>query len=156
MQRANVPVTPGYHGENQDADYLKEQAQKIGYPVIIKAVLGGGGKGMKICWEPSTFHENLSSAKRESLKNFKDEKVLIEKYITRPKHIEVQIFGDKFGEYVHMFERDCSIQRRHQKVIEEAPSALSEELRQKICTTAVEAARAVGYWNAGTVEFIFD
>jgi 3-methylcrotonyl-CoA carboxylase alpha subunit len=118
--------------------------------------MGGGGKGMKICHTDSEFKENLPSAQREAIKSFKDERVLIEKYIVNPKHIEVQVFGDDHGNYVHLFERDCSIQRRHQKVIEEAPSALGEELRQEICNAAVEAARAVNYVNAGTVEFIFD
>lgn len=156
MTKAKVPVVPGYHGENQDIDYLFEQARIIGFPVLIKAVLGGGGKGMRIVRKESEFFESLESAKRESLKSFKDDRVLIEKYITKPRHIEVQVFGDHHGNYVHLFERDCSIQRRHQKVIEEAPSNIHEELRNSIGNSAVEAAKAVGYYNAGTVEFIFD
>lgn len=156
MISVNVPVTPGYHGSNQDPQFLVKEANKIRYPVMIKAVLGGGGKGMKICYNDKEFLENLDSAKREALKNFGDERVLVEKYITNPKHIEVQIFGDKHGNYVYLFERDCSIQRRHQKIIEEAPSALPDYIRAEIGKTAVEAAKAVGYFNAGTVEFIFD
>jgi 3-methylcrotonyl-CoA carboxylase alpha subunit len=126
------------------------------YPVLIKAVSGGGGKGMRIVRDAKEFMEALDSCKRESLKAFSDDRVLVEKYITRPRHIEVQVFGDTHGNYVHLFERDCSIQRRHQKVVEEAPSNISDTIRQSIVHSAVEAARAVGYYNAGTVEFIFD
>ena len=135
---------------------MAEQAQKIGYPVLIKAVSGGGGKGMRIVTKKEDFAEALESCKRESLKAFKDDRVLIEKYITRPRHIEVQVFGDKHGNYVHLYERDCSIQRRHQKVVEEAPSNISDAIRSSVCGSAVNAAKAVGYYNAGTVEFIFD
>ncbi|KAL4442833.1 hypothetical protein ABPG74_010722 [Tetrahymena malaccensis] len=156
MTNAKVPVVPGYHGENQDKDFLFEQARTIGFPVLIKAVLGGGGKGMRIVTKESEFFEALESAKRESLKAFKDDRVLIEKYIQKPRHIEVQVFGDHHGNYVHLFERDCSIQRRHQKVIEEAPSNINWDLRNNIGSSAVDAAKAVGYYNAGTVEFIFD
>ncbi|EGR34443.1 methylcrotonoyl-coenzyme a carboxylase 1, putative [Ichthyophthirius multifiliis] len=156
MQNANVPVVPGYHGNNQDKDFLFEQSRQIGYPVLIKAVLGGGGKGMRIVTKESEFFESLESAKRESLKSFKDENVLIEKYIQKPRHIEMQVFGDHHGNYVHLFERDCSIQRRHQKVIEEAPSNITNDLRNSIGQSAIDAAKAVGYYNAGTVEFIFD
>ncbi|CAD8047112.1 unnamed protein product [Paramecium primaurelia] len=156
MTNAKVPVVPGYHGENQDPNFLLQEAEKIGFPVLIKAVMGGGGIGMKIVRQKSEFLEALDSAKKESQFSFKDERVLIEKYIEKPRHIEVQIFGDKHNNYVHLFERDCSIQRRHQKVIEEAPSALDENLRYDIGEKAKEAARAVKYSNAGTVEFIFD
>ena len=156
MQKANVPVVNGYHGDNQDDLFLFEQAQKIGFPVMIKAVLGGGGKGMRTVFTAEEFYSSLDSARREAMKSFSDDKMLVEKLIQRPKHIEVQIFGDKHQNYVHLFERDCSIQRRHQKIIEEAPSFLSPELRAKIGDSAVKAAEAVGYFNAGTVEFIFD
>ena len=156
MQKANVPVVNGYHGDNQDDLFLFEQAQKIGFPVMIKAVLGGGGKGMRAVFTAEEFYSSLDSARREAMKSFSDDKMLVEKLIQRPKHIEVQIFGDKHQNYVHLFERDCSIQRRHQKIIEEAPSFLSPEMRAKIGDSAVKAAEAVGYFNAGTVEFIFD
>lgn len=156
MLKAGVPCTPGYHGENQDPQFLLNEAKKIKYPIIIKAVKGGGGKGMKICWNDKEFIENLDSAKREALKSFGDERVLLEKYVTRPRHYEIQVFGDNFGNYSYLFERDCSIQRRHQKVIEEAPSGLTPEQRAHMGKTAVEAARAVGYINAGTVEFLYD
>ncbi|OBZ88094.1 Methylcrotonoyl-CoA carboxylase subunit alpha, mitochondrial [Choanephora cucurbitarum] len=157
MQNAGVPVVPGYHGENQDVGFLKEQAEKIGYPVLIKAVKGGGGKGMRIVRSPSEFEEMLESSKRESIKSFGDDKVLVEKYLERPRHVEVQVFADKHNNFVHLFERDCSVQRRHQKVIEEAPApGLTDELRAELGAKAVAAARAVGYENAGTVEFIMD
>ncbi|KAI7901609.1 carbamoyl-phosphate synthase L chain, ATP binding domain-containing protein [Cokeromyces recurvatus] len=157
MENAGVPVVPGYHGENQDVKFLKEQADKIGYPVLIKAVKGGGGKGMRIVRSPSEFEEMLESSKRESIKSFGDDKVLVEKYLERPRHIEVQVFADKYDNVVHLFERDCSVQRRHQKVIEEAPApGLSDVLRYDLGAKAVAAARAVGYENAGTVEFIMD
>jgi 3-methylcrotonyl-CoA carboxylase alpha subunit len=156
MIRAGVPVTPGYHGPNQDPQFLLEEARKIKYPVMIKAVMGGGGKGMKVAWNDKEFAENLQSAKREALKSFGDDRMLLEKYVQRPRHYEIQVFGDDHGNYVYLFERDCSIQRRHQKVIEEAPSGLSPEQREKMGRTACEAARAVGYVNAGTVEFLYD
>ncbi|CAO3693897.1 unnamed protein product [Rhizopus stolonifer] len=157
MEKAGVPVVPGYHGENQDVQFLKEQADKIGYPVLIKAVKGGGGKGMRIVKSPSEFEEMLESSKRESIKSFGDDKVLVEKYLERPRHVEVQVFADKLGNAVYLFERDCSVQRRHQKVIEEAPApGLSEILRAQLGEKAVAAARAVNYENAGTVEFIMD
>lgn len=130
MIKANVPVIPGYHGEDQSIETLKAEALKIGYrefncisyPVMIKAVSGGGGKGMRIVDSPQDFEEKLESSKRESMKSFKDDRVLIEKYLTEPRHVEVQVFADKFGNAVYLFERDCSIQRRHQKVVEEAPA----------------------------------
>ncbi|KAI8393499.1 carbamoyl-phosphate synthase L chain, ATP binding domain-containing protein [Radiomyces spectabilis] len=157
MEDAGVPVVPGYHGENQDVGFLKDQADKIGYPVLIKAIKGGGGKGMRIVRSPSEFEEMLESSKRESIKSFGDDKVLVEKYLERPRHVEVQVFADKYDNVVHLFERDCSVQRRHQKVIEEAPApGLSEEIRAELGAKAVAAARAVGYENAGTVEFIMD
>ncbi|ORZ19710.1 carbamoyl-phosphate synthase L chain, ATP binding domain-domain-containing protein [Absidia repens] len=157
MEKAGVPVVPGYHGENQDVGFLKDQAQKIGYPVLIKAVKGGGGKGMRIVRHAGEFEEMLESSRRESIKSFGDDKVLVEKYLERPRHVEVQVFADKHDNVVHLFERDCSVQRRHQKVIEEAPApGLSEEIRSQLGAKAVAAARAVGYENAGTVEFIMD
>ena len=156
MTAANVECVPGYHGENQDPKLLFEEANKMGYPVMIKAVSGGGGKGMRIVMKKEGFMEALESAKRESLKSFSDDRVLVEKYITKPRHIEIQVFGDQLGNYVHLYERDCSIQRRHQKVVEEAPSNVHEDIRASICKSAVDAAKAVGYYNAGTVEFIFD
>lgn len=156
MIKAGVPVTPGYHGSNQDPDFLLQEARKIKYPVMIKAVMGGGGKGMKVAWNDKEFVENLQSAKREALKSFGDDRVLLEKFVTRPRHYEIQVFGDTFGNYAYLFERDCSIQRRHQKVIEEAPSGLTPAQRESMGKTACEAARAVGYVNAGTVEFLYD
>ncbi|KAL2653292.1 hypothetical protein R1flu_021420 [Riccia fluitans] len=157
MTAAGVPVVPGYHGDNQDVNFLLTEANRIGYPVLIKATLGGGGKGMKIVYNESEFLDCLSSAQREAAAAFGDSRVLIEKYLTRPRHIEVQIFGDMHGNVVHLFERDCSVQRRHQKIIEEAPApGISEKFRQQIGEAAVNAAKAVGYESAGTVEFIVD
>lgn len=156
MIAAGVPVTPGYHGDNQDPDFLLEKAKEIKFPVMIKAVMGGGGKGMKISWSEKDFMAQLESAKRESAKSFSDDRVLIERYVQRPKHYEIQVFGDSHGNYVYLFERDCSIQRRHQKIIEEAPSSVTEEQRRDMGQKAVDAARAVGYVNAGTVEFLYD
>ena len=156
MIKAGVPVVPGYHEENQDVELLKHEAEKIGYPVLIKAVMGGGGKGMKLVNSFSEFVQQLESAKRESLKAFADDRVILEKYITSPRHIEVQVFCDKFGNAVYLYERDCSVQRRHQKVIEEAPSYIDENKRHSMGKTATQAALAVGYVGAGTVEFIFD
>ncbi|RKP38223.1 carbamoyl-phosphate synthase L chain, ATP binding domain-containing protein, partial [Dimargaris cristalligena] len=157
MQDAKVPVVPGYHGENQDVAFLKNEAAKIGYPVLIKAVKGGGGKGMRIVERPEDFEMMLESSRRESIKSFGDDKVLIEKYLVRPRHVEVQVFADKFGNAVHLYERDCSVQRRHQKVLEEAPAPnLSPEVRASLGSKAVAAALAVNYEGAGTVEFIMD
>jgi 3-methylcrotonyl-CoA carboxylase alpha subunit len=156
MDAANVPIVRGYHGDNQDPDFLLQEAHKIGFPVMLKASLGGGGKGMRIVMNESEFFDQLEAAKREGMKSFSDDHMLIEKYIEKPRHIEVQVFGDKLGNYVHLNERDCSVQRRHQKVVEEAPSHLDESLRAGIGEAAVMAAQAVGYYNAGTVEFIFD
>ncbi|KAJ2274953.1 hypothetical protein GGH14_003953 [Coemansia sp. RSA 370] len=157
MQNAGVPVVPGYHGENQDAAFLKQQAEQIGYPVLIKAVLGGGGKGMRIVEKPADFEMMLDSSRREALKSFGDDNVLVEKYLTKPRHVEVQVFADKHGNAVHLFERDCSVQRRHQKIIEEAPAPdLLPEVRRLLGEKAVAAAKAVKYEGAGTVEFIMD
>eukprot|EP00123_Amoebidium_parasiticum_P012635 comp21488_c1_seq1/m.29766 comp21488_c1_seq1/g.29766 ORF comp21488_c1_seq1/g.29766 comp21488_c1_seq1/m.29766 type:complete len:716 (-) comp21488_c1_seq1:92-2239(-) len=157
MIAANVPVIQGYHGDNQDPRLLAQAADKIGYPVLIKAVLGGGGKGMRVVHTPDQFREMLESAKREAMKSFSDDRVLVEKYVVDPRHVEVQVFADKWGDCVYLFERDCSIQRRHQKIIEEAPApGLSEETRRSIGEAAVRAAKAVGYVGAGTVEFIMN
>jgi 3-methylcrotonyl-CoA carboxylase alpha subunit len=157
MSEAAVPVTPGYHGEDQAPERLQAEAYAIGYPVLIKAVAGGGGKGMRKVNEAADFQEMLASCKRESAASFGDDRVLIEKYVERPRHIEVQVFGDTHGNVVHLFERDCSLQRRHQKVIEEAPApGMDEATRAAVCEAAVKAARAVDYVGAGTVEFIAD
>ncbi|RJF92405.1 acetyl-CoA carboxylase biotin carboxylase subunit [Noviherbaspirillum saxi] len=155
MERANVPLTPGYHGEQQDAEFLREQAQRIGFPVLLKASSGGGGKGMRIVTESDLFSEALASCKREAAASFGDDKVLVEKYLIRPRHIEIQVFADQFGNCVSIFERDCSVQRRHQKVLEEAPApGMAAERRAEMGRAAVDAAKAVGYVGAGTVEFI--
>lgn len=157
MSAAGVPVTPGYMGENQDAAFLAEQAAEIGYPVLIKAVAGGGGKGMRKVDAAGDFADALISCQREAASSFGNDHVLIEKYIQRPRHIEVQVFGDTLGHIVHLFERDCSLQRRHQKVIEEAPApGMDEATRQQLCAAAVRAAKAVDYVGAGTIEFIAD
>ncbi|KIW00571.1 uncharacterized protein PV09_07925 [Verruconis gallopava] len=157
MNAAGVPCIPGYHGENQDPEYLKQQAANIGYPVLLKAVKGGGGKGMRIVQTPAEFMDQLASAKSEARNSFGDEVMLVEKYITKPRHIEVQVFADKHGNCVALGERDCSIQRRHQKILEESPAPhLQEDIRQDLWEKARAAALAVGYEGAGTVEFIFD
>ncbi|EUC36415.1 hypothetical protein COCCADRAFT_23845 [Bipolaris zeicola 26-R-13] len=157
MTKAGVPCIPGYHGSNQDPEYLKEQAASIGYPVLLKAVKGGGGKGMRIVKDESEFLDQLASAKSEARNSFGDEVMLVEKYITTPRHIEIQVFADKHGNCVALGERDCSIQRRHQKILEESPAPhLDEAVRQDIWEKARQAALAVGYEGAGTVEFIFD
>ena len=146
MQAAGVPVTPGYLGENQDPAFLAEQAAQIGYPVLIKAVAGGGGKGMRLVEQAEDFADALASCQREASASFGNAHVLIEKYILSPRHIEVQVFGDSHGNVVHLFERDCSLQRRHQKVIEEAPApGMDEATRQAVCAAAVRAAKAVDY-----------
>ncbi|HVQ07961.1 MAG TPA: acetyl/propionyl/methylcrotonyl-CoA carboxylase subunit alpha [Allosphingosinicella sp.] len=157
MDEAGVPTTPGYLGEDQDPARLEAEADKIGYPVLIKAVAGGGGKGMRRVDASEDFADALQSCKREAASSFGDDRVLIEKYILRPRHIEVQVFGDTHGNVVHLFERDCSLQRRHQKVIEEAPApGMDEATRAAVCDAAVKAARAVDYVGAGTIEFIAD
>jgi 3-methylcrotonyl-CoA carboxylase alpha subunit len=157
MDEAGVPTTPGYLGGDQDPARLQAEADKIGYPVLIKAVAGGGGKGMRRVNASAEFAEMLLSCKREATSSFGDDRVLIEKYIERPRHIEVQVFGDSHGNVVHLFERDCSLQRRHQKVIEEAPApGMGEATREAVCAAAVKAAKAVDYVGAGTIEFIAD
>jgi 3-methylcrotonyl-CoA carboxylase alpha subunit len=157
MVAAGVPVTPGYMGEDQSPSKLKAEADRIGYPVLIKAVAGGGGKGMRRVDAARDFADALVSCQREAASSFGDERVLIEKYILGPRHIEVQVFGDRYGNVVHLFERDCSLQRRHQKVIEEAPApGMNAETRAAVCHAAVKAARAVDYVGAGTIEFIAD
>ncbi len=157
MMDAGVAVTPGYLGEIQADGHLAREAHRIGYPVLIKAVAGGGGRGIRKVLAGADFQEALESCRREALAAFGDERVLLEKYVERPRHIEVQVFGDSFGEVVHLFERDCSLQRRHQKLIEEAPApGMSAAVRETLCAAAVKAARAVAYVGAGTVEFIAD
>ena len=157
MDEAGVPTTPGYLGEDQDPARLQAEADRIGYPVLIKAVAGGGGKGMRRVNASGEFAEMLLSCKREAASSFGDDRVLIEKYVERPRHIEVQVFGDTHGNVVHLFERDCSLQRRHQKVIEEAPApGMDEATREAVCAAAVKAAKAVDYVGAGTIEFIAD
>ncbi len=155
MEKAGVPLTPGYHGGDQDADLLAREAGKIGYPVLIKASAGGGGKGMRVVEKAADFAAALGSCKREATSSFGDDAVLIEKYLTRPRHIEIQVFADTHGNCVSLFERDCSVQRRHQKVLEEAPApGMTDERRAAMGKAAVDAALAVGYVGAGTVEFI--
>jgi acetyl-CoA carboxylase biotin carboxylase subunit len=157
IQEAGVPSIPGYHGKEQDTSLLVEEGKVIGFPLIIKAASGGGGKGMRIVSEESELAESIESCKRESLKAFGDETVFVEKYLNCPRHIEFQVLGDHHGHMIHLFERECSIQRRHQKIIEETPSTLiTPELRETMGTAAVTAARAVDYTNAGTVEFMMD
>jgi 3-methylcrotonyl-CoA carboxylase alpha subunit len=157
MAAAGVPLTPGYHGEEQEGGYLLERAGEIGYPVLIKASAGGGGKGMRVVERAADFAAALASCQREAKASFGDDRVLIEKYLVGPRHIEMQIFGDSHGNCVHLFERDCSVQRRHQKVLEEAPApGLDAARREAMGRAAVQAARAVGYVGAGTVEFIVD
>jgi 3-methylcrotonyl-CoA carboxylase alpha subunit len=157
MIEAGVPVTPGYLGEDQSPERLRAEADAIGYPVLIKAVAGGGGKGMRRVESAAEFADGLLSCQREAASSFGDARVLIEKYILSPRHLEVQVFGDRHGNVVHLFERDCSLQRRHQKVIEEAPApGMTPATRDAICAAAVRAAKAVDYVGAGTIEFIAD
>jgi len=157
MATANVPVVPGYHGANQDPAFLAKEAETIGYPVLIKARAGGGGKGMRLVEAPGAFGSALEGAMREAQSSFGDPACLVEKYITKPRHIEIQIMGDSFGNVVHLFERDCSLQRRHQKVIEEAPAPdMPEDVRKAMGEAATNAAKAINYCGAGTVEFIVD
>ncbi len=157
MVKANVPVVPGYHGDNQDPSFLQAEADKIGYPLLIKAIAGGGGKGMRLVESAEQFESALEGAKREGANSFGNDIVLLEKYITTPRHIEIQVFGDSHGNAVHLFERDCSIQRRHQKVVEEAPAPnMPENVRAAMGDAAVRAAKAIGYEGAGTIEFIVD
>ena len=157
MQQANVPLVPGYHGDEQSAEFLKAQADVMGYPVLLKAAAGGGGKGMRQVWQASEFVAALDAAKREAMSSFNDELMLVEKYLTQPRHVEIQVFCDSHGNGVYLFERDCSVQRRHQKVIEEAPApGLAEDIRQQMGEAALTAAKAINYVGAGTVEFLLD
>ena len=157
MEKAGVPLVPGYHGADQDPALLQREADRIGYPVLIKASAGGGGKGMRAVEKSEDFAAALASCQREAINSFGNDTVLVEKYAQRPRHIEIQVFGDMHGNYVYLFERDCSVQRRHQKVLEEAPApGLSEAMRKQMGEAAVAAARAVNYVGAGTVEFIVE
>jgi 3-methylcrotonyl-CoA carboxylase alpha subunit len=157
MAKAGVPIVPGYLGEKQDAATLKREAEKVGYPVLIKAVAGGGGKGMRLVEKAQDFVDALGACKREAAASFGNDHVMIEKYIMKPRHVEVQVFGDNHGNGVYLFERDCSLQRRHQKVVEEAPApGLPDEVRRKLGEAAVKAVKAIKYTNAGTIEFIMD
>jgi 3-methylcrotonyl-CoA carboxylase alpha subunit len=157
MVSAGVPVVPGYHGEQQEDEFLAEQAQNIGFPLLVKAVMGGGGKGMKLAHTSDELLDALHSARREAAASFGDQRVLLERFVQAPRHIEVQVLADSHGNAYYLAERDCSVQRRHQKIIEEAPApGVDKEFRAKIGTSAVDAAKAVGYRNAGTVEFIVD
>ena len=157
MQQAGIPLVPGYHGDNQDETFLLGEAEKIGFPVMLKASAGGGGRGMRVVNGAAEFSEALRSAKREALGAFNDDRMLLEKYLEQPRHIEIQIFCDQHGNAVHLFERDCSIQRRHQKVLEEAPApGMTDETRGAMGDAAISAARAIDYTGAGTVEFIVD
>lgn len=157
MQDAGVPLVPGYHGDNQDPEFLKQQAIDMGFPVLLKAAAGGGGKGMRQVHQANEFDAALAAAKREAMSSFGDDLMLVEKYLTQPRHVEIQVFCDKQGNGVYLFERDCSLQRRHQKVIEEAPApGLSQPLREQMGEAALKAAHAIGYVGAGTVEFLLD
>jgi len=151
-----VPVLPGYHGDNQTAEHLSNEAKKLGFPLLIKAASGGGGKGMRLVEKPENFYESLSLCQNEALSSFSDARVILEKYLTHPRHIEVQIFGDHAGNIVTLFERDCSLQRRNQKIVEETPAEISSSLRQKLRSTARLIAKNLNYSNAGTVEFLVD
>src|SRR5579884_3758940 len=157
VREFNVPVVPGYEGDDQSPAHLREQAARIGFPLLIKASAGGGGRGMRVVDTIAQFNEALEAAKREALAAFGNDAVLLERYLRRPRHIEFQVMGDRFGNVLHFGERECSIQRRHQKIVEEAPSvALSPQLRAEMGAAAVRAARSVNYVNAGTVEFMLD
>ncbi|WP_250461541.1 acetyl/propionyl/methylcrotonyl-CoA carboxylase subunit alpha [Microbulbifer litoralis] len=157
MEEAGVPLVPGYHGTNQNADILEGHAQRIGYPVLLKAAAGGGGKGMRRVDSADQFHSALEAAKREAMNAFSDDLMLLERYVVEPRHVEIQVFCDKQGNGVYLFERDCSVQRRHQKVVEEAPApGMNEDLRARMGEAALRAAHAIGYVGAGTVEFLLD
>lgn len=157
MEKAGVPLVPGYHGEAQDLETFRGAAERIGYPVLLKATAGGGGKGMKVVERESALADALSSAQREAQSAFGDSRMLVEKYVLKPRHVEIQVFADQHGNCLYLHERDCSIQRRHQKVVEEAPApGLSSELRRAMGESAVRAAQAIGYQGAGTVEFLLD
>lgn len=157
MEEANVPLVPGYHGDDQSSAIIKKAADDMGYPVLLKATAGGGGKGMRQVWSEAEFEEGLAAAKREAMSSFGDDTMLVEKYLTQPRHVEIQVFCDNHDNAVYLFERDCSVQRRHQKVIEEAPAfGMSEELRAQMGESAIKSAQAIGYQGAGTVEFLLD
>ncbi|PKG81225.1 3-methylcrotonyl-CoA carboxylase [Colwellia sp. 75C3] len=157
MEKANVPLVPGYHGDDQSRDIIKKASDDMGYPVLLKATAGGGGKGMRQVWSEAEFDEGLAAAKREAMSSFGDDTMLVEKYLTQPRHVEIQVFCDNHQNAVYLFERDCSVQRRHQKVIEEAPAfSMSEFLRSKMGESAIKSAQAIGYQGAGTVEFLLD
>jgi 3-methylcrotonyl-CoA carboxylase alpha subunit len=157
MEQAKVPLVPGYHGDDQSAENLKFHSNKMGYPVLLKAAAGGGGKGMRQVWQASEFADALAAAKREAMSSFNDDLMLVEKYLTQPRHVEIQVFCDNHGNGVYLFERDCSVQRRHQKVIEEAPAfAMPDGLREQMGEAALKAAKAINYTGAGTVEFLLD
>ncbi|CAN0023948.1 unnamed protein product, partial [Laminaria digitata] len=157
MAEAGVPVCPGYHGEDQRDGFLEEEAERVGFPLMIKAVMGGGGKGMRLVSSPEGFQGALEACRREAMAGFADNRMLLERYVNEPRHIEVQVFADTLGNVVHLFERDCSVQRRHQKVLEEAPApGISDATRSELGQAAVRAAQAVGYVGAGTVEFLMD
>ncbi|MDO6445983.1 acetyl/propionyl/methylcrotonyl-CoA carboxylase subunit alpha [Colwellia sp. 1_MG-2023] len=157
MEKAQVPLVPGYHGEDQTEAVIKKAADEMGYPVLLKATAGGGGKGMRQVWSEAEFSEGFAAAKREAKSSFGDDTMLVEKYLTQPRHVEIQVFCDNHNNAVYLFERDCSVQRRHQKVIEEAPAfGMSETLRQKMGESAIKSAQAIGYQGAGTVEFLLD
>ena len=157
MTNAGVPLVPGYHGDNQDEAFLKQQSIKIGYPQLLKAAYGGGGKGMRVVWNTDEFDAALASTKREAMAGFGNDKMLIERYLTKPRHVEIQVFADNHGNCIYLSERDCSIQRRHQKVIEEAPAPnMPSETKVAMGETAVAAAKAINYQGAGTVEFLYD
>ena len=157
MEKAGVPLVPGYHGDEQSEAVLKGAADDMGYPVLLKAAAGGGGKGMRQVWNEKEFSQALNAAKRESMASFGDDHMLVEKYLTRPRHVEIQVFCDTHGNGVYLFERDCSVQRRHQKIIEEAPAPnMSQSVREKMGEAAILAAKAINYVGAGTVEFLLD
>lgn len=157
LEKTSVPLIPGYHGENQEAEHLLAQAKKLGFPLLLKPALGGGGKGMRLVFSEDSFLSALEGARREAKKSFSDESIILEKYLSNPRHIEVQIMADTFGHCIHLFERDCSLQRRHQKVIEEAPAlGLSDTLTRALREAAIEVASAIGYCGAGTVEFLVE
>ncbi len=157
MEKANVPLVPGYHGDDQSMDVIKQAADDMGYPVLLKATAGGGGKGMRQVWSENEFKSEFEAVKREALSSFGDDRMLVEKYLTQPRHVEIQVFCDNHDNAVYLFERDCSVQRRHQKVIEEAPAFnMSPELRAKMGESAIKSAQAIGYQGAGTVEFLLD
>ncbi len=157
MQDAGIPLVPGYHGANQDPEFLQQQADTMGYPLLIKAIAGGGGKGMRVATSSAEFKTQLGGAQREGQSSFGNPIVLLERYLLQPRHVEVQVFCDRHGNGVYLGDRDCSAQRRHQKVIEEAPApGLSDDLRQAMGSAAVAAAKAIDYVGAGTVEFLLD